>query len=308
MTKNRSVSNGQAGTDHRLPPAGRPVIGCRFATCWSPVRAWQRSRALDFRGVERAIGLVGDGHRRQGRARIHRSGEGWSTRNVRLSGDRATEGPRRWPAGTTSSTTDSYPCGDRSFSLANELFAIPEQRRAQGIGRKATGRSGERQARQGRLPTPSRRTQLARLRASADHDRVPHLARGDERQPSPRISAVRSPSASTQAIAASSRSAAAFRPRTNSAAPCRTRRSSRSGWRVPCRRCRAPTRGPVRRAPCACRVLGSWSPSEAEGSMPSEPVSIAATSDSMSPNRLSVTMTSNCLGQRTSCMPSASAS
>ena len=42
--------------------------------------------------------------------------------------------------------------------------------------------------------------------------------------------------------------------------------------------------------------------------MPSEPVSIAATSDSMSPNRLSVTMTSNCFGQRTSCMPSASAS
>ena len=30
--------------------------------------------------------------------------------------------------------------------------------------------------------------------------------------------------------------------------------------------------------------------------MPSEPVSIAATSDSMSPNRLSVTMTSNCFG------------
>ena len=42
--------------------------------------------------------------------------------------------------------------------------------------------------------------------------------------------------------------------------------------------------------------------------MPSEPVSIAATSDSMSPNRLSVTMTSNCFGQRTSCMPPASAS
>ena len=42
--------------------------------------------------------------------------------------------------------------------------------------------------------------------------------------------------------------------------------------------------------------------------MPSEPVSIEATSESMSPNRLSVTMTSNCLGQRTSCMPSASAS
>ena len=55
-------------------------------------------------------------------------------------------------------------------------------------------------------------------------------------------------------------------------------------------------------------VLASVSPSEAEGSMPSEPVSIEATSESMSPNRLSVTITSNCLGQRTSCMPPASAS
>ncbi len=42
--------------------------------------------------------------------------------------------------------------------------------------------------------------------------------------------------------------------------------------------------------------------------MPSEPVSIAATSESMSPKRLSVTMTSNCFGARTSCMPPASAS
>ena len=32
--------------------------------------------------------------------------------------------------------------------------------------------------------------------------------------------------------------------------------------------------------------------------MPSEPVTIAASSDSTSPNRLSVTMTSNCLGLR----------
>ena len=41
--------------------------------------------------------------------------------------------------------------------------------------------------------------------------------------------------------------------------------------------------------------------------MPSEPVSIAAQSDSRSPNRLSVTMTSNCLGWRTSCMAQLSA-
>ena len=42
--------------------------------------------------------------------------------------------------------------------------------------------------------------------------------------------------------------------------------------------------------------------------MPSEPVSIAAMSDSMSPNRLSVTMTSNCFGDFTSFMPPESAS
>ena len=41
--------------------------------------------------------------------------------------------------------------------------------------------------------------------------------------------------------------------------------------------------------------------------MPSEPVSIAARSESRSPKRLSVTMTSNCFGQRVSCMAPASA-
>ena len=55
-------------------------------------------------------------------------------------------------------------------------------------------------------------------------------------------------------------------------------------------------------------VLTSTSPSEADGSMPSEPVSIAAISESMSPNRLSVTMTSNCFGHFTRFMPPESAS
>ncbi len=49
-------------------------------------------------------------------------------------------------------------------------------------------------------------------------------------------------------------------------------------------------------------------PSDAEGSMPSEPVSMAAMSESTSPKRLSVTMTSNCFGARTSCIAPASAS
>ncbi|MNG27466.1 hypothetical protein D3C84_1125900 [compost metagenome] len=41
---------------------------------------------------------------------------------------------------------------------------------------------------------------------------------------------------------------------------------------------------------------------DAEGSMPMEPVSMEASSDRMSPNMLSVTITSNCFGARTSCM------
>ena len=53
--------------------------------------------------------------------------------------------------------------------------------------------------------------------------------------------------------------------------------------------------------------LGSNSPfdsafSEADGSMPIEPVSIAASSDRMSPNMLPVTTTSNFFGARTSCI------
>src|SRR5690606_4371970 len=52
---------------------------------------------------------------------------------------------------------------------------------------------------------------------------------------------------------------------------------------------------------------GSYMPwllasSEADGSMPMEPVSMEASSERMSPNMLSVTITSNCLGARTSCL------
>ncbi len=42
--------------------------------------------------------------------------------------------------------------------------------------------------------------------------------------------------------------------------------------------------------------------SEAEGSMPIEPVSMAASSDRIIPNRLPVTTTSNSLGARTNCI------
>src|SRR5262249_6430983 len=43
-------------------------------------------------------------------------------------------------------------------------------------------------------------------------------------------------------------------------------------------------------------------PERSGGSMPSEPTAIAAQSERMSPNMLSVTITSKCLGSRTSCM------
>ena len=45
----------------------------------------------------------------------------------------------------------------------------------------------------------------------------------------------------------------------------------------------------------------------ADGSIPNDPVSIAASSDKISPNKLSVTITSNCLGLRTSCIAQLSA-
>ena len=53
--------------------------------------------------------------------------------------------------------------------------------------------------------------------------------------------------------------------------------------------------------------MGSYIPREvadrlAEGSMPMEPVMTEASSDKMSPKMLEVTITSNCLGPRTSCM------
>jgi len=52
--------------------------------------------------------------------------------------------------------------------------------------------------------------------------------------------------------------------------------------------------------------IGSYrafpSPRLADGSMPMEPVSMAASSLRMSPNKLEVTITSNCEGLRMSCM------
>ena len=49
-------------------------------------------------------------------------------------------------------------------------------------------------------------------------------------------------------------------------------------------------------------------PIAAEGSMPIDPLSIAAVSDNRSPNRLSVRMTSNWRGFLTSCIEQLSAS
>ena len=58
--------------------------------------------------------------------------------------------------------------------------------------------------------------------------------------------------------------------------------------------------------------IGSYSPtvppSEAEGSIPIDPVIIDASSVRMSPKRFVVTITSNCFGYRTSCMAQLSTS
>jgi hypothetical protein len=53
---------------------------------------------------------------------------------------------------------------------------------------------------------------------------------------------------------------------------------------------------------------GALLPRLAEGSIPSEPVSIAASSLRMSPKRFSVTITSNSAGRETSCIAALSTS
>jgi hypothetical protein len=56
------------------------------------------------------------------------------------------------------------------------------------------------------------------------------------------------------------------------------------------------------RRPCSVRA----SPSDADGSIPSDPARTAASSDRMSPNRFSVTSTSNAAGCVISCIAHAS--
>ena len=51
----------------------------------------------------------------------------------------------------------------------------------------------------------------------------------------------------------------------------------------------------------------SLSPNDADGNKPKDPVSIAASSDNMSPNKLSAKITSNCFGFLNSCIAQLSA-
>mmetsp|Transcript_6771 Transcript_6771/g.28513 ORF Transcript_6771/g.28513 Transcript_6771/m.28513 type:complete len:200 (+) Transcript_6771:1962-2561(+) len=113
--------------------------------------------------------------------------------------------------------------------------------------------------------------------------------------PSLQMSAVRKPSASTDCTACSMRAAASGWWRENLSIMAADRIVA-SGLAMP--------------LPAISGALpwdGSYKPlllasSEADGSMPIEPVSIAASSDRMSPNILPVTTTSNFLGALTSCM------
>ena len=75
------------------------------------------------------------------------------------------------------------------------------------------------------------------------------------------------------------------------ASPSRGTGSCRTGWRCPCRRCPVPSRESARRGRLRLR------PVMREGSMPSEPVSIDASSVRMSPNMFSVTTTSKSAGR-----------
>ena len=83
-------------------------------------------------------------------------------------------------------------------------------------------------------------------------------------------------------------------PATSAAASPRTG-SCPAGWPGPGPRCRARSRGSARTGR-AGRARSRGVPIDADGSMPSEPLMTAASSDRMSPNRFSVTMTSNAAG------------
>ena len=131
----------------------------------------------------------------------------------------------------------------------------------------------------------------------------PSLSRSHDAQPLPRLPA------GCRACAARGRARVAPRGRSEqrrrwrqscSGTSFRPKGWSPTDWICRARRCPAPSRAPAR------TVRVRQTPSDADGSMPSEPVSIAATSDRMSPNMLPVTMTSNCFGRRTSCMPALS--
>ena len=83
--------------------------------------------------------------------------------------------------------------------------------------------------------------------------------------------------------------------RATSAASSPPTGSSRSGSRCRCRRGAATSRGWARRAR-PCRGSVRRSPSDADGSIPRDPASTDASSERMSPNMFSVTMTSNAAG------------
>ena len=90
--------------------------------------------------------------------------------------------------------------------------------------------------------------------------------------------------------------------RVRGAASAPPSRTSPAGWPCRCPRCRAPSRARARTG------RGRPPPSEALGSIPSEPVSMAASSLRMSPNRFSVTITSKSAGRETSCIAALSTS
>ena len=104
---------------------------------------------------------------------------------------------------------------------------------------------------------------------------------------------VRSPSASARSTADSTAAASLLHGQIRVAASARRTGTSPAGWRRPSPRCPARSRAPARTA----RGCAGPSPSEALGSIPIEPVSIAASSLRMSPNMFSVRITSKWRGR-----------
>ena len=136
MTKKRSVSNGRPGPTmvcHQPGSAGHRMEVRDMLVAGQGMADEKRVRAL---GVERAIGLIGDGQGRQRRARIH------DERRRRIDAEREAVrrgclGPSAPFANIAASPTAAPLLGFPPFSLSNAAFVIQEIGAGARLGRAA---------------------------------------------------------------------------------------------------------------------------------------------------------------------------